>query len=145
MCDYRSAFPCALLSALVLFAAGCGGTKLVPVEGKVMMGNQPLTKGEVSYHPDVEGGNTQKYPDLPRGKIGADGTYTLSTSGKPGAPAGKYKVTVNPSAGEAPADYSIPKDVIEKSSTLPTTTTLRKEVKADAPAGHYDVTVNPPK
>jgi hypothetical protein len=54
-------------------------------------------------------------------------------------------VTHKHNAGEAPADYSIPKDVIEKSSTLPTTTTLRKEVKADAPAGHYDVTVNPPK
>ena len=118
----------------------------MPVEGTVKLSNgTPLTKGEVTFHPDVEGGNSQKYPDLPRGKIGGDGKYTLSTGGKPGAPVGKYKVTVNPTAGEAPTDYSVPKEVIEKSATSASTTSIKKEVTATPSAGQYDVTVNPAK
>jgi len=131
------------LALASLIAAGCGGPKMVPVEGTVKVGNQPLTKGEVTFHPDVEAGNTVKLPDPPRGKIDSSGKYSLMTGGKPGAPVGKYKVTVNPTAGETPADYAVPKDVIDKNSTQVTTTTHKVEVKADAPAGTYDVTVQP--
>jgi hypothetical protein len=82
---------------------------------------------------------------LPNGKI-EDGKYTIKTGGKPGAPPGKYKVTVSSTRPSDPKnEYSIPISLIEKSSTDATTTTIKKEVKADAPAGHYDLTVNPAK
>src|SRR5262245_17306208 len=125
-----------LLACLVV-AVGCSEPPLIPVSGKITVNKDPLKKGEVTFHPDVEGGNKQKYADCPRGKLNESGEYTLSTGGKPGAPAGKYKVVINPNASSGSAegtpDYAVPKDVIEKASTSETTTFLRAEVKANAP------------
>ncbi|MGL4552714.1 MAG: hypothetical protein ACRC33_16185 [Gemmataceae bacterium] len=141
---------CSLAFLAVLAAVGCGGggATFVPVEGKVSIGGKtPLTKGDVTYVPDVEGGNNQKYSDFPRGLVDSEGKYTLSTVGTPGAPMGKYKVVVNPNAGFTPdsAKPVFPPDVIEKASTDSSTTQLRIEVKAGAPAGHYDLSVKPAK
>jgi hypothetical protein len=130
----------ALLLTIVLFASGCGGSKLIPVEGKVTVGNEPLKTGNVTYHPDVDGGNKQTYPTLPIGTIDETGKYTLSTGGKPGAPPGKYKVTIVATVPSNPKDpYSIPKHLIDKLNSDVDTTTISKEVKEGAPAGHYDV------
>jgi hypothetical protein len=137
----RCLLPCLLL-ACIAFAAGCGGPKLLPVEGTVTVANQPLKTGTVTYHPDKEGGNTQSYPVLPSGTLNENGKYTLSTGGKAGAPAGKYKVTISSTAPSDPKDpYSIPKHLIDKTNSAVETTTIKKEVKADAPSGHYDVSL----
>ena len=72
--------------AVALFVTGCnsGTGKLVPVRGKVTVAGRPLTKGSVSFRPDKARGETGTAE--PYGDIGPDGTYTLSTNGKPGAP-----------------------------------------------------------
>ena len=94
---------CALLAAGLL--SGCGSGKqpdfpdLHPVKGVVKRDGQPVKGGSVQFTPD---------PDTPEflinSEVGTDGAYTLSTvrttdkkgERKPGAPAGKYKVTYTP-------------------------------------------------
>jgi hypothetical protein len=62
------------------------------VSGKVTLKNAPLTGGNVTFVPDESKGNKSKFS--PGGQIGSDGTFTLTTEGKSGAPLGWYKVTV---------------------------------------------------
>jgi len=82
--------------SLLLFGAfvalpGCGQSeKLYPVSGKVTLGGAPLSMGIVSLVPDA-GNATKAHPSA---SIGTDGTYNVTTNGKTGAPAGKYKVAV---------------------------------------------------
>jgi len=132
--------PCALLCAIA--ALGCGGTKLVPVEGVVSVKGKPADYakgGTITFHPDVDAGNKQPYPQLPIGTIDENGKYSLSTGGKPGAPPGAYKVTIRVTAPSDPKDpYSKPKILTDLANAELSTTNLKKEVKADAPAGHYD-------
>jgi hypothetical protein len=82
----------AVLAALVVIA-GCGGTKLYPVTGKVVFPDgSPLTGGTVEFGP------VDKNAVLgPRGEIQADGTFRMSTFKEgDGAPEGKYRVLVAP-------------------------------------------------
>jgi hypothetical protein len=67
--------------------------KTVPVSGKVTLGGEPLTAGVVVFTPDAGKGNTSKW--TASGVIGKDGTYTLQTDTKDGAPPGWYKVSIN--------------------------------------------------
>jgi hypothetical protein len=129
------------LAALLLVVAGCGsGPKLIPVEGQVTVGGQPLKTGTVTYHPDKEKGNTAKYSHYPLGTIDENGKYSLGTGSKLGAPAGHYKVTVHASVPSDPKDeYSEPRLLIDESNTTPETTEFTIEVKAGAPPGTYDL------
>jgi len=137
---------CGALSIAVCLAAGCGGPSLVPVEGKGTVKGKPADfakGGTVTYHPDVEGGNKQAFPQLPLGTIDENGKYTISTGGKPGAPAGAYKVTVRVTAPSNPKDpYSVPVNLTDKTNAELTTTTIKKEVKAGAAAGAYDLNLD---
>ncbi len=87
-----------LCMAMSLFA-GCGGGSydnsglaLYPVKGSVTLASgKPLTAGKVVFVPKKLGGLTST------GKIGADGTFTLSTSdGREGAAEGDYRVRIEP-------------------------------------------------
>jgi hypothetical protein len=74
--------------------AGCSGGgaeagPLVPVEGTVTNNGEPMPNGEVTFIPEDE-----KVKVSPGGQIAPDGKYSLQTGGKPGAPVGKYQVTV---------------------------------------------------
>lgn len=86
----------ALLLAFVPFAlAGCGqkGPALCPVTGKVVgTDGKPLEHATVVFHPvGAVGADAVK----PRGKVGADGAFTLIThTAGDGAPPGEYRVTV---------------------------------------------------
>lgn len=86
--------PALTLAAAVAALAGCAddGPKLYPVTGKVLVGDTPAEHATVVFHPVGGAG-----PDAvkPRGTVGADGTYTLTThTAGDGAPAGEYRVTV---------------------------------------------------
>lgn len=79
---------------VVLVAGSCfacsGGESMNPVQGKVLYKDKPLKGVGVTFHP--------KGPDdlkalRPGGMTGEDGSFTLSTGDKPGAPAGEYVVT----------------------------------------------------
>src|SRR4051794_21991843 len=88
-----------LVFALTAFAVGCGGTEdlgpLLPVSGKVKVEKTVVTYGMVTFFPDEEKGNKSK--KVAEGPIKPDGTYTLSTAGKEGCPAGWYRVTITSS------------------------------------------------
>jgi len=136
----------------ILVIGGCGKSEpLYPVSGKVMHGKEPLTGGQVTFFPDASKGNTSKHS--PTGKIGSDGTYTLTTDGKAGAPAGHYKVTVT---AQTPGMSATPPGEVGKPAPLTPTqgpkfdpkysneaqTPLTREVlTSGATPGHYDVTV----
>ena len=85
-----------LLLSLLLVACfvGCGPApvKLAPVSGKVTIQDMPLPYGRIVLKPDVAQGN--KFAGEPSGEIKSDGTFTLETDGKPGAPLGVYRVAV---------------------------------------------------
>jgi len=146
------AFTC--VGAVALGGASCGkeGARY-PVSGKVTLGNAPLTVGQVTFVPDEGKGNKSKLS--PSGKIGSDGSYSLSTDGKSGAPAGWYKVIIatatpgmggatapgeaNPSAlpGGAPAGGV----QIDSKYGDASKTDVTKEVVASPAAGAYDITI----
>jgi len=70
---------------------------LYPLAGKVLFGDAPLSPkaGEtafVEFTADKGSGNTSAH--LPRGDIGADGTYTVTTTNQPGIEAGAWTARV---------------------------------------------------
>lgn len=77
-------------AAFLLFAvAGCGpsGPDLVPVSGTVAFANgKPVSGGVIEFAPETG--------PAARGAIGPDGRFTLTTGDRPGAVAGKHRVTV---------------------------------------------------
>jgi hypothetical protein len=124
-----------VLSCLTL-APGCSGAKklnLAPVSGTVKVGGVPLTSGQISFLPTSK----EQEGTLAAGTIGADGTFTISTGGKSGAPLGTYKITITPSMvptgdGKPPtASFNVKYQSIAS-------TPLTKEVIATPEAGRYD-------
>jgi hypothetical protein len=82
------------LFALTLLNASCGGPpreKVHPVGGKVLYNGQPAAGATVVFHPKKDDPRALR----PIGKVGADGTFTLTTYAHgDGAPAGDYAVVV---------------------------------------------------
>jgi hypothetical protein len=106
------------------------------VTGKVTLDGQPLTGGAVYFHPILD----KDAPSLPQppmpsvSELGDDGSYTLCTERKAGAPLGKYRVQLEPG------------DQAERKlwSQLPGQYTLRisslvVEVVENKPEGGYDL------
>jgi hypothetical protein len=80
--------------ALIGCGDGSGPGEVVPVKGKVNLGGQPVTAGTVTFTPDEGKGNTSPWTAM--ANIDKDGSYSLKTEKKVGAPPGWYKVSVNP-------------------------------------------------
>jgi hypothetical protein len=81
---------------LVVLPALCclscsGGSGLNPVQGKVLYKDQPLAGAVVTFHPK---GADQVTAVPAVGRTKEDGTFTLTTGTKEGAPAGEYVVTI---------------------------------------------------
>ena len=126
---------------VVSLAAGCspGAGSLHKVSGKVTVDGTPLNTGTVRFVPDKARGNTATAE--PVGTIGPDGTYTLSTNGKTGAPPGWYQVTVN--ATEVP-ESSKPfsgKALVARKYNAPESSGLSVEVVSSPKPGAYDLQV----
>jgi hypothetical protein len=141
-----------LVTCVLVGAGGCGKSEpLYPVSGKVTMKTGALKGGVVTFVPDEAKGNKSKLS--PTGKITSDGTYSLTTEGRSGAPLGHYKVTVNPDTpgmgGGTTPDPNKPSvgltnpeaTKIDPSYKDPSRTPLQREVVASAPAGKYDLEV----
>jgi len=141
---------------LVVLAAiglvpGCGKKMppLTPVSGKVTVDGQPLTAGQVSLIPDVglptqeksEGQDSTPGIGPSIGQIGSDGTYKVFTSGKEGAPLGKYRVTVTPSMMPS-GDKKAPPMNFSRKFGDNRNTPLKFEVVASPAAGAYDLKLN---
>ena len=117
---------------------GCGkeSVKLAPVAGKVTVGDQPVTSGQVSLIPLSK---DEKTPGLMAGTIDSSGNYKILTDGKEGAPLGKYKVTVTPAMTAAPADKKAPVLAYNKGFMDASRSTLAIEVVDSPPPGKYDL------
>jgi len=128
-----------VFGVIAVLASGCGGNStgsLHSVKGKVTLDGAPMTAGSVRFAPDKAKGN--QAANEPVGTIGPDGTYTVSTAGKPGAPAGWYKVTV--ASGDIP-DSSKPlvKSSLNPRYANPDFTDLAVEVVSSPTDGAYDL------
>jgi hypothetical protein len=134
---------------LGLAAAGCaddsGVGKTVPVRGQIALDGRPLAvkSGTVVFKPDTSRGNTCPFP--PSGQIEEDGTYTLFTKGKKGAPPGWYKVSVTalgtPDLGTASrrGQRPLPRSLVPTRYGPPDTSGLEVEVVEDPAPGAYDL------
>jgi len=134
----------------LIAVVGCGADrlgKLSPVEGKVTVNGAALTSGEVRLHPE-----TPPKPGVvaeSMAQVGADGSYKVTTNGKPGAPLGKYKVTVTvmQSTGDtdpaksaaAPAPTKESPKLFNPRFENPGDTPLQIDVVASPSPGHYDL------
>jgi hypothetical protein len=114
-------------------ATGCGGSEgampsLIPVEGMVKVGNDPLKTGSISFNPDNNKGNQSKHVGV--GTI-TDGKFTLTTNGKVGVPAGAYKVSIVSTVSSNPKDeYAVPKSLINTKYNNADSSGLTADVKA---------------
>jgi hypothetical protein len=85
-----------LLGVAAAALAGCGGgpppVKLYPVRGKILVGEKPVKEGTIQLRADQARGNTTW--EQPVAAIQPDGTFEVTTNGKPGAPPGWYRVLV---------------------------------------------------
>jgi hypothetical protein len=141
------AFPALVGSVLVACVVGCGKGdsglgKLVPVRGRVVLGDKPLTTGVVIFRPDALKGNTSQQE--PRGQIDADGNYKLLTAQQEGAAPGWYKVGVI--AARQPADpknpYALPRALIPLTYNDPEKSGLALEVVEKPSPGAYDLKIS---
>ena len=124
-------------AAALLALVGCSGGDTVPplspVKGSVTVDGKPVTSGAVTFYP-VAADPNHRYAS-PTGQIDSAGTYELFTSGQPGAPAGKYKVTVNPSMVPTQGAKSLPKAPFDEKYRQEKKTPLQ----VDVPAASYDL------
>jgi len=135
---HRGLIFCTFLAFSSLAALGCGGGEsLYPVSGKVYSDTKPLTGGTVTFIPDTSKGNTTKFS--PGSKIGSDGTYSLISGGKPGAPLGAYKVAIVTDApGEPPSTVKLAPRFAD-----PEKSELHIEVVANPEPNKYDLRGTP--
>ena len=89
---------------------GCGGEKLVPVSGTILLGGKPLPDAYVVFQPVVGDAS-----EISSGKTNADGSYSLtSADGRTGCRVGEHKVLLTTVPPDAMADERtpLPKDKI---------------------------------
>jgi hypothetical protein len=111
--------------------------KYYPVEGKITLEDgKPVPPGSANFLPIQDDPNAPVFP-ASMGPIREGGSYTLSTKGKPGAPAGKYRVFLS-SSGDKMAWSQVPRKY-----TGQKTSPLEVEVVADKPPGGYDLKLEP--
>ncbi len=114
--------------------------KTYPVKGKVHLDGELLKAGSVGFFP------AEKSEGAPAceaaGKIKEDGTYELSTRGKPGALLGSYKVTVILQTKVEPNRAGDVVSLVPKEYTNKETTTLKVEVVEKPDDGKYDLEMN---
>jgi hypothetical protein len=110
--------------------------KTYPVKGKVYLDGVLLQAGSVGFFP----ANYEGAPAFEAaGKIKQDGTYELSTRGKPGALLGRYKVTVVLQSKVEPNRAGEVVSLVPKEFTNKETTPLKMEVIEKPEDGKYDL------
>jgi hypothetical protein len=133
-------------------ASGCGDDSGVgptfPVTGKVTINNTPLTAKStiILFKPDASRGNTS--PFQPTGTVDEEGTYTLKTKSKAGAPPGWYMVVVT-AHEDAPTEHPAnprhrptARSAVHPRYGLETTSGLVIEVVENPEPGAYDLHLN---
>ena len=126
-----------------LYLPGCARDPIgttYPVKGKVYLDGVPLKAGSVAFFPANQGEGAPAFEAA--GTIKQDGTYGLSTRGKPGALLGSYKVTVVSQTKVAPNRAGDVVSLVPKKYTNKETTPLKVEVIEKVEDGNYDLQMN---
>lgn len=133
----------ACFAVTMLVLAGChGGSGLVPVKGKVMVGDKPVNNGYVIYYPDVAKGNTSM--EEPRGAIDAEGNFELLSNGVDrGVTPGWYKIAVTAAEKLDPNNPYFTKWLIPEKYIDPKTSKLAVEVVVEPVPRAYDLVLEP--
>ena len=145
---FRTLLVLALCAGCVLWLPGCRSAPeeiWAPVSGTVKVEGKLLTTGWLTFHPDESRGN--KGSHLAVAEIKPDGTYELSTNGRPAVPCGPYKVVVAASPDPIPVKPprnpdGTPKKLrwlVHEKYTKPETTDARIEVVEKPAPGSYDL------
>jgi len=147
-----------VLPVLLLGAAGVlsgcrpAEVKLLPVHGKVLVGDKPVKEGTVSFRPDGARGNMS--PEHPTGVLQDDGSFELLSGGRPGAAPGWYRVLViadnfkviepppSPVWPRYPEGF-LPKPLVNERYLYFKTTDLLVEVVEDPDEGAYVLKLKP--
>jgi hypothetical protein len=111
-----------------------------PVKGKVSLDGVSLKAGSVAFFPADQGKGAPAFEAASR--IQPDGTYELSTRGKPGALLGGYKVTVILQNKVEPNKAGDVVSLVPKEYTRKETTPLQVEVLENPQDGKYDLKMN---
>jgi hypothetical protein len=124
-----------LLASLTL-SSGCPAPpeKVVPVEGKVLLGGQPMSLGTVTFVPDKDKGN--KATGTGTSPIDSAGSYKLNYGGRNGVPPGWYKVSISP--------MGMPKEMPAAGQPLPKPVSMSPKYQhADTSGVAFEVVENP--
>ena len=124
---------------LALALAGCGGSGLVTVKGKVTLDGKALTSGTVTFHPSGTGATSY-------GTLQSDGTFRVQSGTEQGLAPGKYRVTVmamaaSPTPGPGNVEV-VPKSLVPAKYTSPGTSGLEYTVPAGG--GQFDIALKSP-
>jgi hypothetical protein len=126
-----------VLSLCCLLMAGCGKkVALLPVAGTVTLNGQPLSKGRVTFMPDLAQGNLAQ--SAATGRI-ERGSYQMLTFEQLGAPPGRYKVIIENAFLENDPPLPTKKSAIPSKYRYLRTTDLVVEVVANPKPGAYDL------
>jgi hypothetical protein len=122
-----------LLIAILLLTAGCGGSRYVPVSGRVMLGNKPLVNATVIFQPISE----EKDPGpSSQGKTDSEGRFSLEvvTGRGSGALVGRHKVMITAYEGDdvVPSSGS---DMKFRPLIVPEEYNAKSKLTFDVPAG----------
>jgi hypothetical protein len=132
---------CCLCGAFIFVLTGCARETIIPVVGRVLFDDQPLTFGMVIFTPDASRGNTSRHE--PRGKLDANGVYqAYQTKDQPGLAPGWYKISISAQRMKDPNDSYSYESVIPTRFANPETSGLALEVVANAAPGAYDITLS---
>jgi hypothetical protein len=131
-----------LCSVIVFVLAGCGGGETtVPVKGKVLVDDQPLTHGTVILTPYAAKGNASMHE--PRGKLDKNGVFQVfQTKDGEGATPGWYKISISAQRMKDPKDPYSYASVIPTKFANPETSGLTLEVVDNPAPGAYDIVLS---
>jgi len=121
------------------------GPPLLPVRGQIHFGNKPLELldddfGKIWLYPNRAKGND--FADIPAGTISEDGSFTIFTRGKEGAPAGWYRVVLLANRTRDPEHPNQKrKTVIPRAFNNPDETTLEILVEEKEEGFEYDISI----
>lgn len=127
------------ISIVILGVISCDSSStLYPVEGSIFFNDRPAEGALVVFFPEV---NDTLNATVPSATVAKDGSFKLDTNGKPGAPAGKYKVvvkiamppgkekTLEPPPIPGDTERKAPEKYVQGPFADRTTTTLTADVK----------------